>query len=133
MGNIKSQGESKGRWYSGNPPDPKAKTVFIVETVVYKGRFYYLGRVTVTDLEVHDGMERHRSIKGYMPSDVAKRKARRKFPKAKTILVTPKIYWEDKYGKEPFRKCVRCGCRLKQTESPRLDLCSSCYKDWRGD
>lgn len=76
-----------GRYWKGTKPIPD--TCWLVETVDRKtDSFKKVGKVSVSGKLVAHEMDVHRSIKDYMPSDIAKKVARRKFPKTNPIIVS---------------------------------------------
>ena len=75
--------ERKAKYYKGTLAIPD--TVWTVEAVG-RLRFRKLGEVTVLGSEVAAEMHAHRSIKGYEPVDIARRKAAKQWPD-KTLAV----------------------------------------------
>ena len=69
--------EKDSKYYKGTLAIPD--TVWTVEAVG-RLRFRKLGEITVRGTEVLAEMHSHRSIKGYEPVDIARRKAAKKWP-----------------------------------------------------
>jgi len=84
------------KWTKGwiTPPD----TTWIVETTK-DNDFVYVGEVFVSGAEVSKQMNEHHSIKGYMPYNLAKRKAHKKYPEANPIIIHLKELPESKFLK----------------------------------
>jgi len=132
---MPNQNLKSSRWYSGRPPSRDGKTVYVVQTTE-NNKFVFVGEVTVTDLEVHEAMEAHMSIKGYEWDDIAKKKAKEKYIDINPALIMPKKYWIEKYGEIPTAKrkffryvCQRCKRIVEGIAhvSPDEDLCMGCY------
>jgi len=79
------------RYSKGNKKIPDTK--WRIETIRNKIDFIILGEVFVSGKEVSKAMDEHRSIKGYMPYNIAKKKAEKKYPQANPILVIQ--IWEE--------------------------------------
>ena len=75
--------EKDAKYYKGTLKIPG--TVWTVEAVG-RLRFRKLGEVTVSGTEVQAEMNSHRSIKGYEPVDIARKKAAKQWPN-KTLAV----------------------------------------------
>ena len=75
--------EKDAKYYKGTLPIPD--TVWTVEADG-RLRFRKLGEITVRGTEVLAEMHSHRSIKGYEPIDIARRKAAEQWPD-KTLTV----------------------------------------------
>lgn len=83
---IKSQSENTSRFYKGTKPIPSTR--WKVFTTAKNGvGFVEIGTVFVAGKRVSREMDEHLSIKGYMPHDIARKIAHRKYPKANPIIV----------------------------------------------
>lgn len=75
------------RYSKGSIPIPD--TTFDVFTIK-KNRFVKVGDIFVSGKTVSEEMDKHYSIMGYTPECVAKKLARRKYPRANPVIVTLK-------------------------------------------
>lgn len=75
----------ESRYRKGTKPIPDS--TWRVETIK-DNKFIKVGKVFVKGADVQKAMREHRSIKGYTPFDLAKKKAREKYPEANPVILT---------------------------------------------
>lgn len=73
------------RYHKGWKPIPNTK--WLVETI-RDNQFVRIGEIEVSGKEVSEAMDKHLSIKGYVPYNIALKKAREKYSEANPIIIT---------------------------------------------
>lgn len=83
---TKSQSESESRFHKGTKPIPSTRWK-VFTTAKDRIGFVEVGWVFVAGKRVAREMDEHKSIHGYMPVDIARKIAHRKYPKVNPIIV----------------------------------------------
>lgn len=95
----------EARYWKGNYTKEQLNTekVYVVETLK-NGSFVFVGTVTIKMKEAYEKMDATMNIKDNMPFDIAKKRARVKFPDANPLLLKPIEEWKELNGELPNDK-----------------------------